>query len=535
MGTRVLAALAALAFGGALGGLGCSGGGNGAADATADIPSARDTAPDGLVDGEPNDGAAETGVPPDGGPDGVADADVLPDGGPDGVADADVLPDGGPDGAADTDVLPDGGPDGATDTDVLPDGGPDGAADAASHPDGPLRDIADAAPDAGPTDAPPSDAPPSDADAVGDLPAPPPDYPYPLPAGSWLPVGAGPLPNVPAGCGGPELPCNRGGFDYRWPADDGAWRCSNGTAPLPCAGEPGSPECADTAGCGQDAQYGPDATGSDWARGRFEVLGEPGALVVRDQWTGLWWQGAPRLGLRWAEARDACASLAGLGGRDDWRLPDVPDLLSLADFGVSLPASVFPGMPAESFWAAATAPEAPADALRVNFRHGSASRAAPKSEKLAVRCVAGRSAGFPATPRFYVTPDAEGADVVFDRATGLFWQRHQPLLRRGWLAALAYCEALDYGGRSDWRLPNVLELASLLDNTRVDPAIDPAAFPNADATYTWTSTSYAGTPATPWYVFFGNGHTYFYDAGLEAAVRCVAGSPLPGGLVPGVP
>jgi hypothetical protein len=74
-------------------------------------------------------------------------------------------------------------------------------------------------------------------------------------------------------------------------------------------------------------------------------------------------------------------------------------------------------------------------------------------------------------------------DTVFDRCTGLEWQRstadtnddqvYTTVAVGGgvfesedgleWSDALAYCEGLDYAGHSDWRLPNAMELQSIVD------------------------------------------------------------------------
>ena len=40
-----------------------------------------------------------------------------------------------------------------------------------------------------------------------------------------------------------------------------------------------------------------------------------------------------------------------------------------------------------------------------------------------------------------------------------------------WTAAITYCEGLDYGGQTDWRLPNAKELYSLIDLGRFNPSL----------------------------------------------------------------
>jgi hypothetical protein len=55
------------------------------------------------------------------------------------------------------------------------------------------------------------------------------------------------------------------------------------------------------------------------------------------------------------------------------------------------------------------------------------------------------------------------ADVCFDSSTGLHWPaRLDGKMRTGPVVAAWFCGTLELGGYSDWRLPNIDELASLL-------------------------------------------------------------------------
>lgn len=70
-------------------------------------------------------------------------------------------------------------------------------------------------------------------------------------------------------------------------------------------------------------------------------------------------------------------------------------------------------------------------------------------------------------------------DTVTDRATGLMWQQGGSSRPMTWLEAKAYVETVNrdaFAGYSDWRLPNVEELASLMERSwqNSDLFIDPA-------------------------------------------------------------
>jgi pimeloyl-ACP methyl ester carboxylesterase len=116
-----------------------------------------------------------------------------------------------------------------------------------------------------------------------------------------------------------------------------------------------------------------------------------------------------------------------------------------------------------------------------------------------------------------------GNGTVTDSKTGLMWQQAEPGYMT-WGSALSYCEDLSLGGHSDWRLPNIKELESITDDTRLNPAIDTNFFPNAVASNYWSSTTSADGPDGAWDVFFYVGLVSYYGKGFDVGyVRCVRG------------
>ncbi len=77
-----------------------------------------------------------------------------------------------------------------------------------------------------------------------------------------------------------------------------------------------------------------------------------------------------------------------------------------------------------------------------------------------------------------------GSDaIVTDSLTGLIWQRgYTP--DTGWHDAVDTCENLTYAGQSDWRLPDMHELAGLINYGRFDPA---SSFPDMPSAFFWSS------------------------------------------------
>jgi len=119
-----------------------------------------------------------------------------------------------------------------------------------------------------------------------------------------------------------------------------------------------------------------------------------------------------------------------------------------------------------------------------------------------------------------------GNGTVTDTVTGLTWQQGEPgdIASWHWHNAVAYCNGLTLGGDSDWRLPSVSELESLTDDVRWSPVLDSSFFPNAFASYYWSSTTYADDPGVAWGVNFSDGHVDAYSMKyIENYVRCVRG------------
>jgi hypothetical protein len=89
-----------------------------------------------------------------------------------------------------------------------------------------------------------------------------------------------------------------------------------------------------------------------------------------------------------------------------------------------------------------------------------------------------------------------GDGSVLDTATGLAWESASGTQTYTWQAALARCESLTTGGHGDWRLPNIRELASLIDYSRHMPAVDPRFAVSAAYMAYWSSSAYLGWGST---------------------------------------
>ncbi|MFO8074277.1 MAG: DUF1566 domain-containing protein [Armatimonadota bacterium] len=130
--------------------------------------------------------------------------------------------------------------------------------------------------------------------------------------------------------------------------------------------------------------------------------------------------------------------------------------------------------------------------------------------------------------------------IVEDGNTGLVWQGCVAGLSgamcdlgsaasAGWIAAVLYCDALDWGGYDDWRLPDVHELQSIIDYGKVEPAMDEDAFPEVSTSSLchWTSTTDAGEAGAAQAIHTDAGGCILFWKSWPNHVRCVRGDPPP--------
>ena len=252
-------------------------------------------------------------------------------------------------------------------------------------------------------------------------------------------------------------------------------------------------------------------------------------------------------GINWEDGIDFCEELnsansgSGYAGIDNWRLPTIQELITLVDYGQTNPtidSQYFPDTITNWYWTSDNHRNT-ANAFSINFDSANVLWWT-KSLAVAVRCVSSNStATDTATKLIWTkcsmktvseTPEIDTTDGCTDTPG-----------RGTWKEALSACENLDFEGRTDWRLPNVTELHSLVDLTQTEGIrINPMDFPNVpldlqNPSYYWTSTTYNGLPHDPcstntecsWYVNFNDGYVEGVklrsQKDQENYVRCVTG------------
>lgn len=124
----------------------------------------------------------------------------------------------------------------------------------------------------------------------------------------------------------------------------------------------------------------------------------------------------------------------------------------------------------------------------------------------------------PSTPASQFTDNADG--TVTDNKTELMWMRCSLGQTWGggtcsgsagtfnWQTALNAATSHSFAGHSDWRLPNVRELASIIEISCFSPSINTFIFPLTPNGWYWSATPHKGFglgfDVAAWLVKFGN-------------------------------
>jgi hypothetical protein len=125
-----------------------------------------------------------------------------------------------------------------------------------------------------------------------------------------------------------------------------------------------------------------------------------------------------------------------------------------------------------------------------------------------------------------ITPDSRytvhNDGTVTDNDTGLMWMQcseGQSWESNGgagnctgtatthtWDAALALANGKAFAGYSDWRLPDIKQLASLVAEDRYSPAINSTIFPATPSSSFWSGSPNANFSGYSWFVYFYRGN-----------------------------
>ncbi|MGX9727484.1 MAG: Lcl C-terminal domain-containing protein [Candidatus Electronema sp. VV] len=142
------------------------------------------------------------------------------------------------------------------------------------------------------------------------------------------------------------------------------------------------------------------------------------------------------------------------------------------------------------------------------------------------------------TPDSRLTDNGDG--TVTDTKTGLMWKQCVEGLSgsdcaSGTAGSFTWQQALQqpgtvnnaggFAGHTDWRLPNIKELRSIVEEQCYSPAINQNRFPNTPSSDVWSGSpyAYALNSVASWYVNFNYGRSRTYSRTIHYAVRLVRG------------
>ena len=139
----------------------------------------------------------------------------------------------------------------------------------------------------------------------------------------------------------------------------------------------------------------------------------------------------------------------------------------------------------------------------------------------------------PSTPTSRFTVNDDG--TVTDAQTGLLWQRCSlgqnwngntctgDAALYTWQGALTAAQDNEFAGISNWVLPNVKQLTSIVEVACYAPAINSSVFPNASIGRFWTSSPNAHNFGVAWSVSFDYGRNNADLKYSNQSVRLVRG------------
>jgi len=233
--------------------------------------------------------------------------------------------------------------------------------------------------------------------------------------------------------------------------------------------------------------------------------------TISDNVTGLMWQKSPGNKQTLSQAT-AGARRCKTGGYTDWRVPTIKELYSLILFTGTDPDPMASDTSGLTPFISTVFDFQYGDQRKgeriIDSQYGSRTKYVSTTMKgdstlFGVNFADGRIKGYgtksPRTKKekrfyfiyvrgnkFYGKNDFEDNEdgTITDNATSLTWMKvDSGALKAGyykdgrmnWRQALEWSEALEYGGHSDWRLPNAKELQSIVDYTRSPKTTNSAA------------------------------------------------------------
>jgi len=237
-----------------------------------------------------------------------------------------------------------------------------------------------------------------------------------------------------------------------------------------------------------------------------------GWMMIKDNVTGLIWEIKTNDGsindkddtYTWDNANNFITTLnnENFSGFSDWRLPTIKELSTIVNseaYNPCINKTFFPNTVSSNYWSSTYSAFTNTFIWYLDFNTGNESHSG-KSISYYVRAV---RAGQSNSSSDFID---NGDGTVTDTSTGLMWQQDTPADTYDWNSAIEYCEDLSFAGYSDWRLPNINELKSIVDFSKATLSIDTDFFLFTVSSSYWSSTAIIYHPTyIGWAVSFASG------------------------------
>jgi|GEM_PF-954941 len=234
---------------------------------------------------------------------------------------------------------------------------------------------------------------------------------------------------------------------------------------------------------------------------------------------------------------DTMKLTSDFGGQTDWRVPTISELHSIVHLrkvNPSINNSLFHNPPAGWFWSTSVYASSPSLVWAVSFDDGVSKYDSDGYKgNDAVRLVRGGQSFYFDTLKLVDFVDNKDGTVT-NTKTGLTWQR----CAVGQTWSDGYCDgkAATYtqadaakltsnlGGQSDWHLPSLRELQTIVDYQTFNPSTSLIIFPDAPSNEFWTTTPKAEVADNFWIVAFDYGQSSYRSKTTAYSARLVRGT-----------
>ena len=200
------------------------------------------------------------------------------------------------------------------------------------------------------------------------------------------------------------------------------------------------------------------------------------------------------------------------GGFDTWRLPNKEELRTIINYNDVIPAvdqTFFPNILTDFYWSKDPYVPDPKLIWGIYSAYGCAIAYLKDSLFPVMAVCKGNNTAFGDSGNYKLKDNKDG--TITDFNTGLMWKKDESP-EMSLIQALKYCEDLTLAGYNDWHMPNIKEIATLIDLSFKDSTwFHKEFFPDVKTTplgFYWSSSTFAATFG--WGVNFQFGYDGYY-------------------------